>query len=69
MSVLAGKRSNVRKVLIAGGAGFVGSHLAKAFLDKGDAVVSVDNLSTGRLENIAQLQADPHFTHINADIT
>jgi dTDP-glucose 4,6-dehydratase len=59
----------VRKVLIAGGAGFVGSHLAKAFLDKGDAVVSVDNLSTGRLENIADLQDNPHFTHIDADIT
>jgi nucleoside-diphosphate-sugar epimerase len=59
----------VRKVLIAGGAGFVGSHLAKAFLDKGDAVVSVDNLSTGRLENIAHLQDSPNFTHIDADIT
>lgn len=59
----------MRKVLIAGGAGFVGSHLAKAFLDKGDAVVSVDNLSTGRLENIADLQDNPHFTHIDADIT
>jgi len=56
-------------VLIAGGAGFVGSHLAKAFLDKGDAVVSVDNLSTGRLENIAHLQDNSNFTHINADIT
>lgn len=58
----------MRKVLIAGGAGFVGSHLAKAFLDKGDAVVSVDNLSTGRLENIAHLQDNPNFTHIDADI-
>jgi nucleoside-diphosphate-sugar epimerase len=59
----------VRKVLIAGGAGFVGSHLARAFLDKGDAVVSVDNLSTGRLENIAHLQDNPNFTHVDADIT
>jgi len=59
----------VRNVLIAGGAGFVGSHLAKAFLDKGDSVVSVDNLSTGRLENIVHLQKHQNFTHINADIT
>lgn len=59
----------MRNVLIAGGAGFVGSHLAKAFLDKGDSVVSVDNLSTGRLENIVHLQKHQNFTHINADIT
>ena len=59
----------MHKVLIAGGAGFVGSHLAKAFLDKGDAVVSVDNLCTGRLENIAHLQDNPNFTHVDADIT
>lgn len=59
----------MRNVLIAGGAGFVGSHLAKAFLDAGDHVVSVDNLSTGRLENIAHLRDNPNFIHINADIT
>lgn len=59
----------MRKVLIAGGAGFVGSHLAKAFLDAGDSVVSVDNLSTGRLQNIAHLRDNPNFTHIDADIT
>lgn len=59
----------MRNILIAGGAGFVGSHLAKAFLDRGDAVVSVDNFCTGRKQNIAYLLKHPHFTSIDADIT
>lgn len=59
----------MRNILIAGGGGFVGSHLAKAFLDKGDAVVSVDNFCTGRPENIAALVDHPNFTSIEADIT
>jgi UDP-glucose 4-epimerase len=41
------------KVLITGGAGFIGSHLTDAILARGDSVVIVDDLSTGRLENIA----------------
>jgi dTDP-glucose 4,6-dehydratase len=59
----------VRKILISGGAGFLGSHLAKAYLDAGDAVVCVDNLSTGRRQNIAKLTPLPQFTFIEADIT
>ena len=58
-----------RTVLISGGAGFVGSHLAQAYLDRGDAVVCVDNLSTGRRENITPLEANPAFTYVEADIT
>jgi len=44
------------RVLITGGAGFIGSHLAEAYLDKGDEVYIIDNLSTGSLDNIAHLK-------------
>src|SRR6266852_3213020 len=57
-----------RKVLVAGGAGFLGSHLCKAFLDKRDEVMCVDNLLTGRRQNIAALENDANFTFIKHDI-
>lgn len=50
------------KVLITGGAGFIGSHLAEAFLEKGDEVYIIDDLSTGSIENIQPLQQDPRFS-------
>ena len=43
------------KYLITGGAGFIGSHLAERLLDEGHAVLAIDDLSTGRLSNIAYL--------------
>ena len=46
------------RVLITGGAGFIGSHLAEAYLQKGDEVYIIDNLSTGSLKNIEFLQKD-----------
>ena len=49
------------KVLITGGAGFIGSHLAEAYLEKGDEVYIIDNLSTGSLENLEFLQKDDRF--------
>ena len=49
------------RVLITGGAGFIGSHLAEAFLARGDRVTVIDNLSTGRFENIAHLVTNPQF--------
>lgn len=58
----------MRNVLVAGGAGFLGSHLCAAVLKKGDRVVCVDNLSTGRRKNIAGLESHPHFTYITHDI-
>jgi len=47
--------------LITGGAGFIGSHLSEQLLSMGEEVTVLDNLSTGRLENIAQLKANPKF--------
>lgn len=49
------------KVLITGGAGFIGSHLAEAYLEKGDDVYILDDLSTGSMENINPLQENKHF--------
>jgi UDP-glucose 4-epimerase len=49
------------RVLITGGAGFIGSHLSEAYLKRGDQVVILDDLSTGRLENVAHLRNNPDF--------
>jgi nucleoside-diphosphate-sugar epimerase len=49
------------RVLITGGAGFVGSHLSEALLERGDEVFVLDNLSTGSIDNIAHLKAHPRF--------
>src|SRR5436190_5336731 len=54
------------RVLITGGAGFVGSHLAEALLARGDEVYVLDNLSTGSIDNIAHLKAHPAF-HYTVD--
>jgi UDP-glucose 4-epimerase len=51
------------RALITGGAGFIGSHLAEALLDRGHDVHVLDDLSTGRIENIAHLAARPGFTY------
>ena len=47
--------------LITGGAGFIGSHLAEYFLNRGDSVSIVDDLSTGTWQNVAQLDGNPNF--------
>ena len=49
------------KALVAGGAGFIGSHLIDALLAEGHDVVCVDNYFIGTKTNIAHLQGNPHF--------
>ncbi len=49
------------KVLITGGAGFIGSHLAEVYLRRGDEVFIIDDLSTGSLENIKSIQENPSY--------
>jgi UDP-glucuronate decarboxylase len=61
--------TNRRKtVLVAGGAGFVGSHLCTWLMDHGDKVICLDNLQTGRASNIAPLMARDGFRFIRHDI-
>ena len=57
------------RVLLAGGAGFIGSHIADALLARGDEVVAIDNFATGRPENVAHLSGNANFTLIEHDIT
>lgn len=56
------------RIFITGGCGFIGSNLAEYHINKGDEVHVVDNLSTGRIENIATLQEHPAFRFDEADI-
>jgi UDP-glucose 4-epimerase len=57
------------RVLITGGAGFVGSHLAEALLERGDEVFVIDDLSTGSIENIAHLKSHPAFHYTIDTVT
>jgi dTDP-glucose 4,6-dehydratase len=56
------------RVLVTGGAGFIGSHLCEALLSEGHAVVCLDNLLTGSLNNIAQLRREPRFEYVQQDV-
>ena len=59
----------MKRVLITGGAGFVGSHLCDRLLADGHHVVAMDNLITGALANIQHLQAHPHFRFIKHNVS
>jgi UDP-glucose 4-epimerase len=52
------------KVLVTGGAGFIGSHLAEALVRRGDSVVALDDLSTGRRENVAAIESSGFFRFV-----
>lgn len=56
------------RYLITGGAGFIGSHLAELLLGQGHRVVAIDDLSTGRIENIQHLRPLPHFQFVRENI-
>lgn len=56
------------RILVTGGAGFIGSHLCEKLLEQGHDVVCVDNLFTGSKQNIQQLLQNPHFKFVEHDI-
>jgi dTDP-glucose 4,6-dehydratase len=56
-------------VVVTGGAGFLGSHLCRELLARGDNVVAVDNLVTGSLANVTELDGNPGFTFLQADVS
>ena len=58
-----------KRILITGGAGFIGSHLCEKLLNKGNEVICVDNFFTGSKQNIVHLLSDPYFEVIRHDIT
>jgi len=59
----------IKRVLITGGAGFLGSHLCDNFLKTGAKVIAVDNLITGSMANIEHLVKNPRFSFIKLDVT
>ena len=57
------------RALVTGGAGFIGSHLCERLLSEGYRVVCMDNLRTGKLENVAHLRDAPGFGYVHHDVT
>lgn len=58
----------MKTIVISGGAGFLGSHLCEKLLEGGDKVIAVDNLFTGKIENVKLLKKNKNFKFINHDI-
>lgn len=56
------------KILVTGGAGFIGSHLSKKLLDLGHDVIVLDNLLTGERQNISDLEKNRNFAFVNSDV-
>jgi UDP-glucose 4-epimerase len=56
------------RILVTGGAGFIGSHLCERLVNDGHTVIAVDNLSTGRASNLANLDSSSHFTLVEGSI-
>ena len=63
------KRTKQPVSVVTGGAGFLGSHLVDLLLLRGHRVIAIDNLVTGRIENIAHLAGNPNFRFIQQDVT
>lgn len=60
---------DLKRVLVTGGAGFLGSHLCRRLLDEGHEVLCLDNFFTGRRSNVADLLDNPRFELMRHDVT
>lgn len=69
MKYRAGSNAIMKRVLVTGGAGFLGSHLCERLLKEKNDVICVDNLFTGNKDNIRHLMVNPYFEFIRHDIT
>ena len=58
-----------KNILVTGGAGFIGSHLTAELLKTGNLVTVIDNLSSGRIENIREFESDPAFRFVEHDVS
>ena len=58
----------MKKILVTGGAGFIGSHLCKRLLTLNNKVICLDNMFTGTYDNIRELYTNPDFEFVNADV-
>ena len=58
----------MKKILVTGGAGFIGSHLCRRLLKDGHQVFCLDNMFTGTYDNISELYSNPNFEFINANV-
>jgi UDP-glucuronate decarboxylase len=63
------KSDRCKRILVAGGAGFIGSHLCESLLTDGHKVVCVDNLSSGDERNLSHLRGNPRFEFMRHDVT
>ena len=57
-----------KRILVSGGAGFLGSHLCERLLVEGNEVISLDNYYTGTPDNLKHLQDDPRLTMVEGDV-
>ena len=62
-------KDTMKKILVTGGAGFIGTNLCRRLLNEGQAVICADSFWTGRRENVADLLAKERFTLVEADVT
>lgn len=66
---ITSRSSSGRTVLVTGAAGFIGSHLSRALIQRGDYVLGLDDLSTGSGDNVADLAEESHFALMRGDIS
>ena len=69
LSIFRFPLNKLMRILVTGGAGFIGSHLCERLLDEGNDVVCLDNFFTGRKENVAHLMDNYKFELIRHDVT